>query len=90
MKTKDYAIYAQPRDGNWLRAEIVGETPAGLQAGLAWYLLRLAVSETAHCATGSSAGQGRPAVRRNEEQGLVQGRTGPIQIMISSAGSLRL
>jgi len=38
MKTKDYAIYSQPRDGNWLRDEIVGETPAGLQAGLAWYL----------------------------------------------------
>lgn len=35
---KDWALYRQPTEGGWLRYEIVGETPAGREAGLQWFL----------------------------------------------------
>ena len=30
-----YKMYSLPRDGNWVRSEIVGETPEAKQAGVA-------------------------------------------------------
>jgi len=32
---KPYKEYALPREGNWVRSEIVAETPEGKQAGIA-------------------------------------------------------
>lgn len=36
MKTKDYQIFER-REGNWIYAHIVGETPEALADGIAWY-----------------------------------------------------
>jgi hypothetical protein len=36
MKTKDYQIYERT-EGKWVIAHIVGETPAGLEAGINAY-----------------------------------------------------
>lgn len=30
-----YKMYSLPREGNWVRSEIVAETPEGKQAGIA-------------------------------------------------------
>lgn len=32
--TKPYQIYSLPREGNWIRAEIVAETPDGKSQGI--------------------------------------------------------
>jgi hypothetical protein len=33
--SNDYKMYSLPREGNWVRSEIVAETPEGKQAGIA-------------------------------------------------------
>jgi hypothetical protein len=37
-KTRDYEIFRMPPDGRYIRAQVVGETPAGLEAGRSAYL----------------------------------------------------
>lgn len=33
--SNDYKMYSLPREGNWVRSEIVAETPEGKQVGIA-------------------------------------------------------
>lgn len=36
--SKPYQLYRQPNDGHWVRVEVVAETEAGKQQGIADYL----------------------------------------------------